>query len=207
MSILYAKFYFSSFSYKVKYTRVYFSRYIISNICDIVLLCARYYIYIILLCGDVKLNPGPKLNSSKCFSICHWNLNSITSHSFIKVSLLSAYNVVHNFAIICISESYLNSHMFTNDDKLSIPGYMLRADHPSDNRRGGVCVYYKESLPIRLYNISYFQECICFNLMISNKLCNIVSLYRSPSQNSAEFENFINNLNLTLESIIEKNPF
>ena len=84
---------------------------------------------------------------------------------------------------------------------------MFRPDHPSDNRHKGVCVYHKESLPIRLYNISYLQECVCFNLMISNKLCNIVSLYRSPSQNSYEFENFINNLNLTLESITEKKAF
>ena len=84
---------------------------------------------------------------------------------------------------------------------------MFRADHPSDNRLERVCVYYKESLPIRLYNIGYLKKCICFNLMISNKLCNIVSLYRSPSKNSDEFENFINNLNLTLESLSEKKPF
>ena len=84
---------------------------------------------------------------------------------------------------------------------------MFRADHPLDNQRGGVCVYYKENLPIRLYNISYLKECTSFNLMISNKLCNIVLLYRSPSQNSNKFENFINNLNLALESITERKPF
>ena len=43
--------------------------------------------------------------------------------------------------------------------------------------------------------------------MISNKLCNMILLYRSPSQNNDEFENFINNLNLTLESVTEKKPF
>ena len=84
---------------------------------------------------------------------------------------------------------------------------MFRADHPSDNRRGGVCVFCKESLPIRLHKISYLKKFICFNLMISNKLCNIVSFYRSPIQNNDEFENVINNLNLTLKSITEKNPF
>ena len=136
MSIVYAKVYFSIFLYKVKYTRVYFSWYAIYNFCYVVLLHARYYIYIILLCGDVELNSGIKPNSSKCFSICHWNLNSITSHSFIKVSLLSAYNTVHNFDIICISQSSLNSQICSNDDKLSIPGCnMFSANHPSDNPR------------------------------------------------------------------------
>ena len=42
--------------------------------------------------------------------------------------------------------------------------------------------------------------------MISNKLCNICLLYRSANQNSDEFEHFVNNLNLTLESITEKKP-
>ena len=37
-------------------------------------------------------------------------------------------------------------------------------------------------------------------------LC-IVSLYRSPNQLADEFELFKNNLNLTLESVTQKNPF
>ena len=43
--------------------------------------------------------------------------------------------------------------------------------------------------------------------MISNKLCNFISLNRSPSQSSDEFENFVYNLNLTLEALTQKNPF
>ena len=139
---------------------------------------------------------------------CHWNLNSIASHGFLKVKLLTAYNLLHNFDIICISESYLNSENFSSDDNLNITGYnMIRADHPSGNRRGGVCIYYKESLPIKMLNIYYLQECICFDLKIGNKLCTITSLYRSPSQTANEFDNFLNNLNLTLESVIQRNPF
>ena len=115
---------------------------------------------------------------------------------------------MHKFDIICISESYLNSDTSSNDNNLNIPGYnMSRADHPSGNRRGGVCIYYKESLPIKMLNINYLQECICFDLKIGSKLCTIVSLYRSPSQSVDEFNNFLNNLNLTLESITQNNPF
>ena len=43
--------------------------------------------------------------------------------------------------------------------------------------------------------------------MISNKLCNFITLYRSPSQSSDEFENFVYNLDLTLEALTQKNPF
>ena len=53
-----------------------------------------YHIRLIRLSGDIELNPGPKPSSFKCFSICHWNLNSITSHDFWKVKHLTAYNVI-----------------------------------------------------------------------------------------------------------------
>ena len=43
--------------------------------------------------------------------------------------------------------------------------------------------------------------------MKSKKFWNIVLLYRLRSQNSDEFGNFIDNLNLTLESITEKKTF
>ena len=115
---------------------------------------------------------------------------------------------MQKFDIICISESYLNSDILSSDEKLNITGYdMFLADHPSGDRRGGVCIYYKETLPIKELKISYLQESICFDLKIGNKLCSIVSLYRSPSQTSDEFENFLNNLNLTLESVTQRNPF
>ena len=115
---------------------------------------------------------------------------------------------MHKFDIICISESYLNSDTSSNDNNLNIRGYnMPRADHPSGNRRGGVCICYKESLPIKMLNINYLQECICFDLKIGSKLSTIVSLYRSPSQSADEFDNFLNKLNLTMESITQKNLF
>ena len=84
---------------------------------------------------------------------------------------------------------------------------MSRADHPSGNWHGGVSIYYKDSLSIKMLNINYLQECICFDLKIGSKLCTIVSLYRSPSQSADEFNNFLNKLNLTMESITQKNPF
>ena len=50
---------------------------------------------------------------------------------------------------------------------------MSHADHPSGNRRRRVCIYYKESLPIKTLHINYLQECICFDLKTGSKLCTI----------------------------------
>ena len=58
-----------------------------------------------------------------------------------------------------------------------------------------------------MLNINYLQECICFVLKLGSELCTIVSLYRSPIQSADEFNNFLNKLNLTMESITQKNPF
>ena len=124
-------------------------RYYVSYVFSIFVVYLLYHIRLIRLSSDIELNPGPKPSFFKCFSICHWNLNSITSHEFLKVKLLAAYNVMHKFDIICISESYLNSDTSSSDGNLNIPGYnMSGADHPSGNRRRGVCIYYKASLPI-----------------------------------------------------------
>ena len=46
-----------------------------------------------------------------------------------------------------------------------------------------------------------------FETMFSNKLCNFISIYRWPSRFSDEFENFVYNLDLTLEAPIQYNPF
>ena len=62
---------------------------------------------IIRLSGDIEENPGPKCISNQSFFICHWNLNSITAHNYLKIYLLRAYISLHNFDLVCISETYL----------------------------------------------------------------------------------------------------
>ena len=47
--------------------------------------------------ADIELNPDTNPSSCNDCSMCNWNLKSITSHDFLKVKLLTAYNVFHNF--------------------------------------------------------------------------------------------------------------
>ena len=156
------------FRTKVNIINIYLGRILYWNILSSFMLNIWYCKCLLRLSGDIKLNPGPKPNSCKSFSICHWNLNSITSHNFIKASVLIAYNSIHKFDIICLSETYLNTETLSNNENLNIPGYnLIRADHLSNTKRGGVFIYFKESLPLRLYNVSYLNECICFEIMIS----------------------------------------
>ena len=80
-------------------------------------------------------------------------------------------------------------------------------DHPSNNKLGSVCIYYKASLPLRVIDICFQQKCITFEVMIGNKQCNFVTLYRSPSQNQDEFDSFKKNLAISLDKFALNNPF
>ena len=140
--------------------------------------------------------------------MCHLNLNSVVLHNFSKIQALITYNCIHKFDIIYLSESYLNSEILSSDSNLQIARFnFARMNHPSNSKRGGVCLYYKCSLPLKVIDVSYLQECINFQVKIGDKTRNFVSLYRSPSQTKDEFENFIKNLEINLEHIANESPF
>lgn len=60
----------------------------------------------------MESNPGPQKSASICFFL--WNLNSITTHKFYKLTLLDS-----------------------DDKRLNIESYNLsRANHPENTKRG-----------------------------------------------------------------------
>ena len=118
----------------------------------------------------LKVNPGPNLDSSQNFTICHWNLNSIAAHL-----------TIHKTNILCLSETY----------------------QPTNSKHGGVFIYYKRFLPLKIIGIQYLQKCINFHLIIGDKLCHFITLYRSHD----EFNSFIKNLELNLDKATTFNPF
>ena len=115
-------------------------------------------------------------------------------HNFIKISLLKTYIATYKLDVICLSETYLDSSISNDDDNLEIPGYdLFRADHPSNTKRGSVCIYHRNSLPLKILGTQYLQECLNFEIRLRGKLCRFVSLCRSPSQSQDDFEAFVNN--------------
>ena len=80
------------------------------------------YSLAIKLSGDIEENPGPKGNTCDCLSICQWNLNSICAENFIKLSLLRTYITINKIGIICLSETYLDSSIPSDDVNWSYQG-------------------------------------------------------------------------------------
>ena len=165
-------------------------------ICTVNLLCC---------CGDIETNPGPKHSS---LTFYQWNFNGLTAHYSIKISLLQAYTFQHNYDIICLSETFLNSSIESNDDRISIDGYnLIRSDHPSDSKRGGVCIYYKEHIPlIKRDNICTSDNCLVTEIRSKGEKHFSTCIDHSPSQSHNEFENFCINFDLLLNNINHEFP-
>ena len=123
------------------------------------------------------------------------------------MSLVRAYNAIHNYDI-GLSETYLNHDTLSDSDNLKIPGYgLITVDHPSNQKQSGICIYHKDFLPIKVNNISCLKKCLNFSLSVYRKQCNIILIYRSPSQSSEEFDTFLSNFEFLLDYIANQNPF
>ena len=51
---------------------------------------------------------------------CHWNLNGLAAHEFVKIPLIEAIITTHNFDIISLSETFLDSTIPQNDQNINI---------------------------------------------------------------------------------------
>ena len=151
----------------------------------------RYFInnfkhLLLLLSGDIETNPGPKRSSNIKF--CHWNLNGLAAHDFIKVPLVEAFITSNNFNLVCLSKTFLDSIIPNDDLNIQINGYsLLRADRPNNIKRGGVCIYFKESLPlIRRNDLTNIKDFLVTEINLNNEKCFFTCLYRSPVQSHDE---------------------
>ena len=61
---------------------------------------------LILESSDIENNPGPRRSSFIKF--CHWSLNGLVVHHFVKMSLIEAFITTYNLHIICLLETFLD---------------------------------------------------------------------------------------------------
>ena len=143
---------------------------------------------LLILSGDIHTNPGP--STLKDLKFFHWNLNSLCARDGLKKQLIQAYDAVHKYDILAVSESMLASTI-KNDD-IFIEGFskdIYRSDHHSSTKIGEVCLYYRDELPIkRRTALELLQEMIVSEISLSRKKKILATLYHSLSQDSEQFE-------------------
>ena len=58
-----------------------------------------------------------------------------------QTTIIEAYIATNNFDMVCWSEAFLDSSISNDDKRIKIGGYLLlRVDHPSNTKKGGVCI-------------------------------------------------------------------
>ena len=69
-----------------------------------------------------------------------------------------------------------------------------------------MCIYYRESLAVGLVETNYLNERLLCEFSVNNKTGYFAVLYRSPSQISLEFDDFILYFEMMLSDIDSSNP-
>ena len=147
----------------------------------------RLLLWVIILSGETEL-PLFFWNdpfSTQDFTILHWNLNSISAH------IISLNFCTH--IITCFSEPQLNSETSSDDESLEITGKknIIREDQSPKREQEGTCVYCKDSLSFKVFNVKYLQKCISNEIAVFEKRCKFVCLHKFPSQTHGKFEAFL----------------
>lgn len=186
-------------------------KFYLNHLCPRLLTLQYFYtlfsLILLLLSWDIELNPGPR-ERDNTLSVCHWNLNSVWVDDFSKIAQISAFLNVHRFDIFCLSETFLDSSIQDDDQRLAIAGYSLhRCDHPSNSRRGGVCIYFKDHLSlVRRSDLTSLDECLVCEIKTGTKNLFLCHIYRSPSQNLDLFTDFKQKWEETIKNINDLSP-
>ena len=91
-------------------------------------------------------------------------------HDFSKLSLIEAYNTDHNFDLIYLSETYLDSSYANDDIRLNLKDFnLIRADNSHNCNRDGISIYFKEHLTVRPIRPLNLNECLVLEINIQKK--------------------------------------
>ena len=104
------------------------------------------------------------------------------AHNLFKISQLEAYNSFYKHDFICISETFFDSSVQEGKKNIQLDGYnLLRTNHLSNSKRGGVCIFYIETLGVRIVRLLSFRMHYLW-VSIQNSKGYVGVIYRSPSQ-------------------------
>ena len=125
------------------------------------------HIFLIIPSNDVPRNLEPPFHDC-FFNSISWNVNSIAKDDFQRVRIIEAHNSIFKYDRISICETRLN-------DSIKLPDIVLydytfvHSKNPTNTRHGGVGLFYKKSLPIKIRNYLFFDESIVIELNFSRK--------------------------------------
>ena len=148
---------------------------------------------LLLLAGDVELNPGPS-----ALTFTHLNIRSI--RSFEKSSSLHNYLADHPTDILSLNETWLQP---TDSDNfissLAPSGFSILNSPRLTGHGGGLAVIHRSFLKIKSFRARNFPSPVSFELMATkltsgNKETIFLNIYRPPSSKISTFFDEFQNL-------------
>ena len=132
----------------------------------------------IILSNDIEKNPGGFKNGF--FNFCTWNLNSLGKDKFNRVRLLEAHNSIFNYDLISLCETSLNESVELPEPLLENYTF-ISCNNSNNTKHGGVGLFYKTSLPLKVRNDLSFEESIVVESIFGRKKIFFTVIYRSLS--------------------------
>ena len=119
-----------------------------------------------------------------------------------KLSSLQMHNSVYKHDVICLSETYLDNSVLSDESYWNFLGYKLVRDDYSGIVKRGVCIHFKESLSICFLDVpSNLAEYLLCELSYKNRKCFIATFYDSSNQSREEFIKFLGNFEGLIKAI------
>ena len=81
------------------------------------------------------------------------------------------------------------------------------SDHPSNNKKGCIAIYYKKFPFSENNRYKLLNESIIFEPQVCSKICKFISLYQSPSQTTNNFDLFFDHMKLSIDRMSDINSF
>lgn len=129
-------------------------------------------------------------------SFLHLNIRSMRNKFDALLNYL--HLLAHKFSIIALTETWLND---MDGDNFKIPGYNLTKVNRQDKGGGGICIFTRDYIKIKLRNDLVNEENnsnteFLFIEILNEKCKNIIVgiMYRPPSSNFNGFKNDINTI-------------
>ena len=102
-------------------------------------------------------------------------------------------------------QTFLNTSVQNDVNRIKINGYnLIRSDHPSDPKKGGVCIYSKEHIPLIKHD-DIFGNCLLTEICFQNEKCFVNCIYHNEF-NSDEFQNLCVNFHTLLNDVNNEFP-
>lgn len=168
---------------------------------------------LLLLAGDIEINPGP---TNPCLQFAHLNVASASSitHLHNKPMALQEFITDQCIEILAISETWLSPSALPSTICSLIPSNFSMVSNPRPSGRGGgVAFIYRSYLHISTIAIPTFPsfEAICIKLSIASSSFIFLTIYRPPSTSIpnfiADFTSLIDTLNCSPSELIISGDF